>query len=249
MNTSTDNLIEHVPPEVLAVIPARGGSVGVPRKNVRILAGQPLIAYAIKAAQGAQSVDATIVSTDDEEIAAIARHFGADVPFVRPPELSHGGVRDIEYLRHALEWASDSRGWEPEYVVLLLPTSPTRVSADIDAAVELLRRSGADSVRTVVDPGHATPYKMWKDEGEGRIAPLFPEGGLAVPRQELPRAVLPVGIAYAMRARNIRAGSLWGTDVRMLEFPSDRYSDIDTEEDLEHAGKLLARMKTQGLIT
>lgn len=233
-------------PDVLAIIPARGGSVGVPRKNIRLLDGRPLISYAIKAAHAARLVDATIISTDDTDIADVARAHGGDVPFMRPAELSGGSTRDVEYIRHALEWLAEHRSWHPTYVVLLLPTSPTRTAADIDVAIELLRSSGADAVRTVVGVGHFTPYKMWKDEGGGRMTPLFPEGGGAIPRQELPRVVLPVGIVYALRAENVRSGSLWGADVRMLEFPSGRYSDIDTEEDLVETERLLQDMKSKG---
>ncbi|MDB4992176.1 MAG: putative N-acylneuraminate cytidylyltransferase [Parcubacteria group bacterium] len=236
------------PPQVrvLAIIPARGGSKGIPRKNLLRIGEIPLVGYAVRAAKAAHGVDAVIVSTDDEEIANVAREYGADVPFLRPAELAQDTSRDIEALTHTLDWVKKERGWEPEIVLLLPPTSPSRMSSDIEAVIAQMDETGADSVRTMVHPPHWNPYKMWRDAGEtGAVQPILPQGALAVPRQELDRHYMPVGIAYAMRTSNIRKGSMWGEDVRVLEIPLARYTDIDTPEDVEEAERV---MKEYGII-
>lgn len=227
-------------PRVLAVIPARGGSKSIPKKNIVPLCGKPLIYYSIREAHAALRIDATLVSTDSEEIAAVAREFGADVPFLRPSELSGDTSRDIEFLAHALTYVRNERGWDPEYVAYLLPTTPTRTAADIDAALNVLLESRADSVRTVVETGHFNPYKMWVNrDGGNTIEPLFPEGMKAMPRQALAKTYMPVAALYATRASLIDEGILWGSDVRMSEFPVERFVDIDYPKDLIHAAEVL----------
>jgi len=226
----------------LAVIPARAGSKGIPNKNVADLCGHPLIWYAIRAAHASTRIDATIVSTDSEEIASVARALGADVPFLRPTELATDSARDIGYLQHALEWVERERGWKPEIILFLAPTSPSRTSADIDAAVAFLEETGADSVRTMIHDPKVNPYKMWKADGaEGKVVPIFPEGLQGVPRQECSACYIPVAIAYVTRAAVIRAGNLWGDDVRMMPFSLERATDIDTPEDMEHAANVLKK--------
>lgn len=233
-------------PRVLAIIPARAGSKGVPNKNIIDVHGLPLIGYSIREANKAVSLDAVIVSTDSEEIAIVARELGADVPFLRPLELATDTSRDIGYLQHALTFVAEQRDWHPEIVVFLPPTTPSRTAKDIDNAINLMDSTNADSVRTMVHPSHFNPYKMWKTSGEqGKVEPLFPEGRLGVPRQQLPEYYMPVGAVYATRSRCIQEGKLWGDDVRMIPFPLSRYTDIDTLEDLEEAKTVL---QTHGLI-
>lgn len=226
---------------ILGIIPARGGSKGLPRKNIIDLCGKPLIAHAIQAAQEATLLDAFIVSTDDEEIQNISKAYGADVPFLRPSELATDGARDNGFLLHALEWVERERGWNPEFVVLLPPTSPSRNGNDIDNAIRLILDTGASSVRTAVHPTHFNPYKMWVENGEdGKISPLLPTGLLGLPRQEMPLWYMPVGIAYVMRADIVRTGGFWGNDVRVLPIPIERYTDIDEMKDLEEAAAILS---------
>lgn len=228
----------------LAVIPARGGSRGVPRKNIKLLCGHPLIYYTIKAAHESSLVDATIVSTDDIEIAKVAESLGADVPFLRPPEFATDTARDIDYLQHALSWVEKNRGWDPEYILFLLPTTPSRTCNDVDMALSVLFETKADSVRTMVEPAHFNPYKMWVDDVLGNgVKPLFPEGALTVPRQELSRFYMPVAVAYATRASLIRGGKVWGNDVRRVPFPLERFVDIDTPADWAEAEMVLNRFK------
>ncbi len=229
-------------PRILAVIPARGGSKSIPHKNIADLCGHPLIYYSIREAHASRMIDATIVSTDDEEIAAVARECGADVPFLRPAELATDDARDIGFLQHALEWVERERGWKPEYITYLPPTTPTRTAADIDEALGFLVKEGADSVRTMVHPHHFNPYKMWLESGDsGRVEPLFPEGRGGVPRQALKKYYMPIAAVYATRSSFIKQGRLWGDDVRMSPFPFERFVDIDYPDDLEQEKMLMQK--------
>jgi CMP-N-acetylneuraminic acid synthetase len=160
--------------EVLAIIPARGGSKGIPRKNIRLFAGYPLIAWSIAAARQARLVTRTIVSTDDAEIAAVAREYGAEVPFLRPSELAQDQTPDWPVFEHALRWLDEHEGYRPQIVVQLRPTSPIRPPWCVDEAVRiLLDHPDADCVRGVVPAGQ-NPFKMWRmDAQTGRLQPLL----------------------------------------------------------------------------
>ncbi len=160
-------------PEVLAVIPARGGSKGIPRKNIRDFAGYPLIAYSIAAGLQSHTVTRTIVSTDDEEIAAVARQYGAETPFLRPAEFSQDKTIDLPVFKHSLEWLAEHENYHPDVLVQLRPTSPVRPRNCVDDAVQiLLDHPEADSVRGVVDAGQ-NPYKMWQiEKSSGQMRPL-----------------------------------------------------------------------------
>lgn len=175
--------------EILALIPARGGSKGIPRKNLLPIGGKPLVAHSIGHALASRNITRTIVSTDDEEIGAVARNFGAEVPFVRPDEFARDDSTDLEVFRHALEWLRDCEGYRPELVVHLRPTGPVRRVALVDEAIEkMLARPDADSLRSVSRP-RQTPYKMWHIE-DGMLEPLLRLEGRAeahsVSRQSLP---------------------------------------------------------------
>lgn len=134
----------------LAIIPARGGSKGVPRKNVRPLGGRPLISYAITAAKKSRSVNRVIVSTDDPEIARVAKRYGAEVPFLRPAELAEDSTPTIPVLVHALEWLQKNEGMRPQYILLLEATSPFVTREQIDTAFKLMVAKKADSAKTVI---------------------------------------------------------------------------------------------------
>ena len=142
--------------KILAIIPARGGSKGVPRKNIIPLCGKPLIAYTIETSQKSKLIDSTIVSTDDKEIAKIASDYGGDVPFLRPSELATDDSPDIDYLKHALEWVEKHRKWYPEILVILQPTLPFRTVEDVDNTLQFMIDQGCDSVRTLALPHHYT---------------------------------------------------------------------------------------------
>ena len=153
---------------VLALIPARGGSKGVPRKNVRDLAGRPMIAWTIEAAHGSRYVDRIVLSSDDEEIIKTARQHGCDVPFVRPPELATDEADSLSVVRHALSMLPEHY----DFLVLLQPTSPLRVTADIDGAVERCAETGA-AVCVSVCETDKSPYWMLHLEPGGVVRPLF----------------------------------------------------------------------------
>ncbi len=222
--------------EVLALVPARGGSKSIPRKNIRLFAGHPLIAYSIAAGLQASAVTRVIVSTDDEEIASVARQYGAETPFLRPAELAQDATTDLPVFQHALKWLDEHEGYRPEIVVQLRPTSPVRPSDCVDRAIEILiRYPEADCVRGVIPSGQ-NPFKMWRIDAAGRMAPLMQVDGLAepynAPRQSLPQTYWQTGHIDAMRVSTIlRKGSLSGEVILPLLI-DPRYSiDIDSLND------------------
>ena len=161
-----------VRPEVLALIPARGGSKSIPRKNLLQIAGRPLIAYSIEHALASRHITRVIVSTDDTEIAEVARAHGAEVPFMRPAEFAQDQSTDLEVFRHALTALKADQGYTCECVVHLRPTGPLRLVARVDEAIELfLHHPEADSLRSVTWP-EQTPYKMWRQR-DGYLEPLL----------------------------------------------------------------------------
>ena len=181
--------IEEKRAEVLALIPARGGSKGIHRKNLVMLGGKPLIAYSIGQALSSRRITRVIVSTDDAEIAEVARQFGAEVPFIRPQEYAQDLSPDIDVFRHALTWLSEHERYACELVVHLRPTGPVRRVELIDEAIEKMQASPwADSLRSVSWP-EQTPYKMWRIVG-GMLQPLLRMEGMAEPHS-MPRQTLP----------------------------------------------------------
>jgi N-acylneuraminate cytidylyltransferase len=192
-------------PEILALIPARGGSKSVPRKNLLEVAGKPLIAYSIGHALDCPLVTRTIVSTDDDEIANVAERFGAEVPFRRPAELATDTATDLMVFRHALSFLQE-RGYTPELIVHLRPTGPVRHRHLIERAIQMmLRHSEADSLRSV-GLAEQTPYKMWRIEGsylqKAIDLPGFPESH-SMPRQKLPAIYWQNGYVDIVRPRAI----------------------------------------------
>jgi CMP-N,N'-diacetyllegionaminic acid synthase len=192
--------------QVMALIPARGGSKSVPRKNLLPVAGRPLIAYSIMHAQACRSITRIVVSTDDEEIAEVARSCGAEVPFKRPAEAASDTATDYQVFRHALEWLAAHEGYVPELVVHLRPTGPVRQPALIERAVQLmLANTEADALRSV-GTAEQTPYKMWRIE-DSFLRPLielpgYPEAH-SMPRQKLPIAYWQNGYVDIVRPRTI----------------------------------------------
>lgn len=222
--------------EVLAIIPARGGSKGIPRKNIRLFAGHPLIAYSIAAARQSQSVTRVIVSTDDEEIARVAREYGAETPFMRPEELAQDQTLDLPVFQHALSWLEDQEGYRPDVVVQLRPTSPVRPPSLVDDAVKiLLSHPEAHSVRGVVPAGQ-NPHKMWRiDPQNGQMTPLLQVPGLEepynAPRQVLPPVYWQTGHVDAIRPEVIRKGSMSGRVILPVMVDPAYTVDIDNPRD------------------
>jgi YrbI family 3-deoxy-D-manno-octulosonate 8-phosphate phosphatase len=223
--------------EILAIIPARGGSKGIPRKNIRSFAGWPLIAWSIAAALQSKYVTRIIVSTDDEEIAAVAREYGAETPFLRPAEFAQDKSTDLPLFEHALGWLAEHEGYHPEVVLQLRPTSPVRPRGLLDDAIQiLLDHPDADCVRGVVPSGQ-NPFKMWRfDDPKQPMKPLLTVEGLAepynAPRQILPPTYWQTGHIDAIRAAAILdKHSLTGDVIYPLVIDSKYTVDIDTLPD------------------
>jgi CMP-N-acetylneuraminic acid synthetase len=224
--------------EILALIPARGGSKGIPGKNIKPLGGHPLIAYSIAAAKGSTLVTRTIVSTDDAKIAAVAKAYGAEVPFLRPEELAQDNTRDHPVFQHALEYLAKEEDYHPEIVVQLRPTSPFRPPDLVDTAIRsLLDHPEATSVRGVV-PSKQNPYKMWKIRETGQMAPLL-ESDLPepynMPRQELPPTFWQTGHIDVIRSKTILEGSMSGQAILACEIDPTFAVDLDHILDWERA--------------
>jgi N-acylneuraminate cytidylyltransferase len=224
--------------ETLALIPARGGSKGIPRKNIRNFAGFPLIAWSIAAARQAKTVTRVVVSTDDLEIASIAREYGAETPFLRPSDLAQDTTTDLPVFEHALKWMEEVEAYKPVVVVQLRPTSPIRPRSIVDEAVTiLLAHPDADCVRGVVPAGQ-NPYKMWLlPQGEnGPMKNLLELEGVRepynAPRQSLPRAYWQTGHIDAFRLSTIAGKESLTGDVVYPLFIDPRFTvDIDTLSD------------------
>lgn len=232
-------------PEVLAILPARGGSKGIPRKNIRPFAGHPLIAFSIAATLQSETVTRVIVSTDDQEIAEVARRYGAETPFLRPAELAQDRTMDLPVFQHALTWLAEHEGYRPKIVLHLHPTSPVRPRGCLDKAVhQMLDRPEVDCTRSVVEPIQS-PYKMWRiDEKTGQMIPLLTSPGISelynVPRQLLPSTYLQTGHVNAIRPNVILGGSMTGQVIMPLIIPGQYEVDLDTLADWEHGEWVVA---------
>ena len=223
--------------EILTLIPARGGSKGIPRKNIRSFAGYPLIAWSIAAAKQAARVTRIIVSTDDEEIAEVAHEYGAETPFLRPVELAQDQTTDLPVFEHALQWLEENESYHPEIVIQLRPTSPIRPKDCVDSAVKILMdHADADCVRGVVAAGQ-NPHKMWRFAGEEQpMKPLLDVDGIPepynAPRQILPPVYWQTGHIDAIRVSTIKNKKSLTGDVIYPLLIDPRYAvDIDTLSD------------------
>ena len=219
---------------VLGVIPARGGSKGIPSKNLASLGGRPLLAYTADAAKASRTLTRTIVSTDDVAIADCARSLGLEVPFLRPASLATDDVPMLPVVQHAIGTMREC-GCAADIVVLLQPTSPCRRAEHIDAAVEALQRTRADSVVSVVEVPHQfNPTSVMRLD-EGLLRPFVESGGVTR-RQDKPRVFARNGPAVlAVRARIIEEGSLYGEKTSPLIMTPEESIDIDTPWDLQIA--------------
>lgn len=232
--------------QILALIPARGGSKSIPRKNIRPLSGYPLIAYSIAAALQSKHVSRTIVSTDDEEIARIAQHYGAEAPFLRPGEYALDNTTDYPVFTHALSWLQENEGYQPDIVIQLRPTSPIRPPDCVDQAVQiLLDHPEADSVRGVIPSGQ-NPYKMWRVNEQGRMTALLDLPGTREPynspRQDLPQTYWQTGHIDAIRLSAILGKNSLSGDTIYPLFLDPRYAiDIDTLRDWQRAEWIISQ--------
>jgi N-acylneuraminate cytidylyltransferase len=225
---------------VLGLVCARGGSKGVPRKNLRKLGGRPLVAWSIASARACPLIDRVILSTDDAEIAETAKAFGAEVPFLRPAELARDDSPEWLVWRHALS-EMERFGFAADYLVVLPPTSPFRDVPDVEGSLRQLHATGADIVISVTDASRNPYFNMVELDarGEARLCKR-PTGGV-VRRQDAPKVYDITTVVYSTRADFVlRAGGTWEGTVQAVHIPALRALDIDTEMDLRFAEFLLA---------
>ncbi|KAB2646787.1 MAG: acylneuraminate cytidylyltransferase family protein [Verrucomicrobia bacterium] len=226
---------------IAALIPARGGSKGIPRKNLVPLAGKPLIAWTIEAALGSDKLSRVLVSTDDAEIAAVARQYGAEVPFLRPPELARDETGTLEVALHALDWIEQNTTDRPEYLLLLQPTSPLRTTADIAAAIHLAQTRGADAVLGVCE-AEPHPYLARRMDESGVLSDFIPAREASGRRQDFPPAYILNGALYLNRCTSLRASRVFQPPGALAHvMPRERSLDIDTPDDLRLAELLLTK--------
>jgi CMP-N,N'-diacetyllegionaminic acid synthase len=227
--------------QVLGVVPARGGSKTIPRKNLTAVAGRPLLAWTADAALASVRLARTVLSTDDPEIAEAGRALGLEVPFLRPAVLAGDETPMLAVLQHLVDTLGRDEGYQPDALALLQPTSPLRRARHIDAAIELLERSGADSVVSVVAVPHQfSPVSVLREEN-GRLVP-WGDGPTVTRRQDKPCLYARNGPAVLVtRCSVIAQGSLYGVDSRPLVMSPEESIDIDGPWDLELADWLLRR--------
>jgi len=217
-------------PYVFAVIPARGGSKGLPRKNLRRLGALSLIGHAAASAREAKTLSRVVLSTDDEEIAQDGRRHGLEVPFLRPAELANDQAGMVPVLQHAVRWLEES-GPRPDLVVTLQPTSPFRTGDAIDRTVEKVIETGAGSAQTLVEASYHPFFMKTMPEGD-RTVPLFPHGHTIVRRQDAPPVYQPSGAVYVTRYDLLmKDGHVLAEDNRGLVMGFEESVNIDTEWD------------------
>ncbi|HZW03244.1 MAG TPA: acylneuraminate cytidylyltransferase family protein [Anaerolineaceae bacterium] len=233
--------------KILALIPARGGSKGVPRKNIRPVAGKPLLAYTIETALAARGLfHRVIVSTDDEEIAAVARQYGAEVPFLRPADLAGDRIPMIPVIQHAIRFVEEQDQIRLDWVMLLQPTAPFRTAEDLARAAELARRGGCDSVISVVQVFAHHPILMKRIEDD-RLVPYCIAEKEGTRRQDYqPPAYMRNGAIYLSRRAVLMGGSIWGQAICPYVMPEERSVNVDSELDLKLVELMLAERQERG---
>jgi CMP-N,N'-diacetyllegionaminic acid synthase len=228
--------------KVLGIIPARGGSKGVPGKNIKALGGKPLIAHSIEEAKKSRFLSTLIVSTDSEEIANISKSFGAEVPFLRPQEFATDKSLSIDVVHHALKYYQEKHDEHFDYVVLLQPTTPFRTAQDIDQSLEMLDSNDCDTIVSVVDVGANHPARMYSIADQ-QLKSVMNEEISMMPRQDLPPVYIRSGDVYAAKIKTIQTyNSLMGKRCFPLIIPQGRAINIDTINDFQAAELLVASL-------
>ncbi|MEK7646877.1 MAG: acylneuraminate cytidylyltransferase family protein [Patescibacteria group bacterium] len=231
--------------KILGVITARGGSKGIPGKNIKLLEGKPLIAYTIEAALASRFLTRCIVSTDDQEIVEISKKYGADVPFLRPAELAQDRSASMAVVQHALNWLKENQGEEYDYLMILQPTSPLRTAQDIDACIQKIIDTDADSVMSMVLLENFALEKIKRIENDV-IVPFDDgdrEGRQSTPRQFLDKAYRRNGAVFITKTDLITRGDLFGQISRPYMMPTERSVDINEPADLELVEFYLQKFK------
>ena len=225
---------------IVAIVPARAGSKGIPGKNIKPLCGQPLLAYTAEVIRSAGIFDYALLSTDSEETAAIGHASGLETPFLRPPELARDDTPMLAVIEHALDWL-EAHGHALEIVVLLQPTQPLRTADDVVHAVSLLNEERCDSVVSVVAlPSHMSPDYVMRIEEDRRLVNFLPEGARMARRQDVRPAYVRDGTVYAFRAVTLRNhGSIYGPTCLPLVVAPTRSVNLDSQEDWREAERRL----------
>lgn len=221
---------------VLGLVPARGGSKGVPAKNIRMLGDRPLLAYTAEAALTAENLDRVVLSTEDSAIAELGAALGLDVPFLRPPALAADDTPMIAVLQHALDALPEAF----DAVCLLQPTSPFRRAGLVDRCIGLLGSSGADAVVTMLPvPVEHNPHWVYVRDPRGHLILATGESSPVARRQDLPPAFHRDGSVYVMRTAGIRRGQPYGSHLEAVVLEPDRHVNIDDLDDWARAEALL----------
>ena len=230
----------------LGVIPARGASKSIPRKNLALLCGRPLITYAFQAAKDSRFLHRVVLSTDDEDIAELGQRHGIEVPFLRPAELARDDTPTLPVIQHAVRFLEKAENYRPDYVAILQPTSPLRRGCHIDEALQLLAQGGADSVVSVVEVPHNFGPVSVMQIVDGRLKPFLDTGEIILRRQDKPKVYARNGPAVlAMTYETLMVkDSLFGEDCWPYIMPEEVSLDIDKPFDLELASLLLDRSRS-----
>ena len=231
--------------QTVAFIFARGGSKGLTGKNIRLLAGKPLIAWSIEQAQAVQRIQRVIVSTDSEEIAAVARDFGADVPFIRPAVLARDDSPEWLAWQHALTFLQESEGSLPNVMLSVPTTAPLRLSIDLENCLDEFAKGGADIVITVSDPHRNPWFNMVKENSDGSVGLVIKTSSGINRRQDAPMIYDMATVAYVARPQFVmHQTGIFEGHVRAVKVPVERAIDIDSLLDFELAEFLLIRRRS-----
>lgn len=221
--------------KIIGIITARGGSKSVPQKNIKVLADKPLIVYTIFAAKGSRYLTRSIVSTDDDEIAKIALKYDGEVPFIRPAELARDDSGSVEVAQHAIKWLKENQNEEYDYVMILQPTSPLRTAEDIDACIEKIVDTGADSVMSMKELVDFSLKKLKKIENDVILPLVEEEDKQSSRRQDLERVYKRNCAIYLTKTELVMKGDLFGKVSRPYIMPAERSVDINKASDFEIA--------------
>lgn len=225
--------------KVLAIIPARGGSKGVPGKNIKNLGNKPLLAYTIDAANQSKLLTKVILSTDDNNIIACAKNYNVEIPFVRPEHLATDTAKSIDVAQHAIEFL-EKKGQYFDAVCLLQVTSPFRESGMIDKAIKKFKDTGADALISVLPVPHEyNPHWTFKESENGLLKIATGESEIISRRQELPMAYHRDGSIYITKTEYIKKGTFYGESLTYIESNPNFHVNIDTLQDWEKAEKMI----------
>ena len=228
-------------PGTLAIIPARGGSRGIPRKNVRLLCGKPLIAYTIEVALSSQPIDRVVVSTEDKEIAEVSKKYGAAV-IRRPSELARDDTPSLPVFQHVVSHLEETEDYRPQVIVILQPTSPLRTVEDVDRAIERFLEGTYDSIASVCEVEH--PRHWMYTLVKNKLRPVIKDGEKVIRRQDAPKVYRLNGAVYVTSTDTImKENRVLGRDTGAYIMPLESSIDIDTELDFKLADLLMRERK------